>query len=199
MSTKKRYFIKYVKKGKTYFKDQDGKRASRAKAEKSKKAIYLLNQRTGELVKRERQAVKRVAAGKSKKASVLRPYNSELGGEIKRSLEKGQRIFIQKDGKVFEVVSKEAKSNLTLFNFELNTIFYSTLKRKIDSPFFDLRIIEDKKANTILFDLDSINLDEASIKERPEIKELFEQFIEESKKAFSKYFKPYGKKGKKKK
>lgn len=195
----KQFFIRYTKNGKTYYKNQNGKRASAKTVKRSKKAVYVLNQRTGEIIKPERKKIqqRKPKQTKGKKATVLKPFNSEVSSEIKRAVEKDYKIYIKISGKTYEVKSKEAKNNLLLFNFELNSNFYQTLKKKITSPLFDLEITESKKDKTILFDLDSINLDEANLEGRPEIKAIFDEFITRTKTTFNKYFSK-NEKGKKK-
>jgi hypothetical protein len=112
---KKYFYIQYVKGGKTYFKNQDGKRASRAEAEKSKKKIFIESQRSegetlkkGDLIDRRKAKQKQVKEGDSSGPSTtitgteLSIKNIYVSKELQNAIEKGYKVYTMAGGKIYE-------------------------------------------------------------------------------------------------
>jgi hypothetical protein len=151
---KKYYFIQYVKGGKTYFKNQDGRRSSRAQAEKSKKKIYIESQRKegdtiqkGELIDRRQTKAEKVKKSQEPKqtGTELSIKNIYVSKEIQNAIEKNYTIYTKSGGVVYNHKSKQSKANALLFNNAMQERFYKKMKKKLDSPFSTLKPLAVKE------------------------------------------------------
>jgi hypothetical protein len=151
MAKKQYYFIRYVKSGRTYFKNQDGKRVSRAKVEKDRKKVYVEIGRSigdtfkkGELIslKDYKSEIKSQEAPKIPEVSTFNVINVNLQKEISQAISAEKNIFIQKDGETYKLKSKKSLAALQLFVAQVNSAFYNTIGKKTDSPLFNISIQE---------------------------------------------------------
>jgi hypothetical protein len=151
MAKKQYYFIRYVKSGRTYFKNQDGKRVSRAKVEKDRKKVYVEVGRSigdtfkkGELIslKDYKSEIKSQEAPKIPEVSTFNVINVNLQKEISQAISAEKNIFIQKDGETYKLKSKKSLAALQLFVAQVNSAFYNTIGKKTDSPLFNISIQE---------------------------------------------------------
>ena len=151
MAKKQYYFIRYVKSGRTYFKNQDGKRVSRAKVEKDRKKIYVEIGRTigdtfkkGDLIslKDYKSEIKSQNAPQIPEVSTFNVINVNLQKEINQAISTEKNIFIQKDGETYKLKSKKSLAALQLFVAQVNSAFYNTIGKKTDSPLFNISIQE---------------------------------------------------------
>lgn len=193
MAKKKYYSYTKKIKGKTYYYNQDGKRISKEKAIRSKRPIYVManyGTHKGELIIPEKKKVKKTTAPKIK--DTINQFwikNVEISREINRAIEKGLKMYLTVTETVF-LQSNESKANLSLFNYSVNQKFYSTIGKLIDSPFFDILILEKREKNLILFDYSKPNVESYGDKnEESEISKAANLFIKEIKKLFRKFFK----------
>jgi outer membrane protein OmpA-like peptidoglycan-associated protein len=113
-----------------------------------------------------------------------------LSKEINRAISKRLKIYVQKDGKTYQIKSEQAKANLSMFNYGMNRNFYRGMKKKTDSPFFNIKIEEDIKGKKILFNFDSSELNQKQLLQVPEIAQAYREFKTETDKLFNKMFKP---------
>lgn len=151
MAKKQYYFVRYVKSGRTYYKNQDGKRVSKAKVEKDRKKIFVEIGRTigdnfkkGELIslKDYKSSIKSQTAPEIPEVSTFNVINVNLQKDISAAIAADKTIFIQKDGETFKIKSKKAKAALQLFVAQVNSAFYNTIGKKTDSPLFNISISE---------------------------------------------------------
>jgi hypothetical protein len=151
MAKKQYYFVRYVKSGRTYYKNQDGKRVSRAKVEKDRKKVYVEVGRSigdsfkkGELIslKDYKSELKSQAAPQIPEVSTFNVINVNLQKDISAAIAADKSIFIQKDGETFKLKSKKSKAALQLFVAQVNSAFYNTIGKKTDSPLFNISISE---------------------------------------------------------
>lgn len=192
MERPKYYFIRYQSKGKTYFKNQDGKRVSREKVERAKRKVFELVQReikgtdlkNGDLLDRQKAKARKVKEPEARRLPVKNIY---IQREILFAMNQERDLFTKVGGETFKHSSKQSKANVILFNYELNEAFYKYLKSKIDSPVFVLSTIQSKKDNLLLIDYDSLALDEG-IKESKIVLKAFLQFRREMMLIRRKYF-----------
>jgi hypothetical protein len=197
---KKYFYIQYVKGGKTYFKDQDGKRTSRDKAERSKKKIVIEAQRSegetvkkGDLIDRRKAKQKEVkddsgGPGERITGTELSIKNIYVSKELQNAIEKNYRVFTKAGGKLYEHKSKESKAKALLFNNAMQERFYNKLKKKLDSPFFNLKAVSSKKNKTIFIDFDSVELDK-EVKGKRGIKTAVNSFNQDLKTLTDKFYK----------
>lgn len=194
---KKYFYIQYVKGGKTYFKNQDGKRASRKEAEKSKKKIFIESQRNeGETIKKGALIDRRQAREKKvKKAETPTLTGTELSikniyvsKELQNAIEKNYKVYTKSGGVIYEHKSKESKAKALLFNNAMQERFYNKLKKKLDSPFFNLKAVSSKKNKTIFIDFDSVELDK-NVKGKRGIKTAVNSFNKDLKTLTDKFYK----------
>jgi hypothetical protein len=192
MEKPKYYFIRYQSKGKTYFKNQDGKRVSRDKVERAKRKVFELVQReikgtdlkNGDLLDRQKAKARKVKEPEARRLPVKNIY---IQREILFAMNNERDLYTKVGGETFKHSSKQSKANVILFNYELNEAFYKYLKSKIDSPVFVLSTIQSKKDNLLLIDYDSLALDEG-IKESKIVLKAFLQFRREMMLIRRKYF-----------
>jgi hypothetical protein len=189
---KKRFFIEYVVRGRTYYRDQDGKRASKDKVKRAKRKVFIEVQKGAEKGIYER---KKASTTKEKnvlsKSKDLSIFGHKVQGELTRAKQKGIETFLTIDGKTYKITSEQAKQNLFLFNHEFNQLVYKRLKKNenIDSFYFDVSIKENKKTNQILFDFDALDFHEDEFAEFPDILKTLKDLRQQSKELFKKYFK----------
>lgn len=193
---KQYYFVRYQVSGKTYYKNQDGKRVSAEKVKSGKRKVYELVQREikgsggeslykkGELLDRKKAKAKKVKEPENQRLPV---QNIFIQREIISNQNKGRDIFTKVLGSTYKHESKESQANVILFNYEVNESFYRRLKKLIDSPVFVLDTIQSRKNNLFLIDYDSLQLD-SGIKESKMILKAFIQFKNDVKQLRSKYF-----------
>ena len=192
MEKPKYYFIRYQSKGKTYFKNQDGKRVSREKVERAKRKVFELVQReikgtdlkNGDLLDRQKAKARKVKEPEARRLPVKNIY---IQREILFAMNQERELLTKVGGETFKHSSKQSKANVILFNYEVNEAFYKYLKSKIDSPVFVLSTIQSKKDNLLLIDYDSLALDEG-IKESKIVLKAFLQFRREMLNIRRKYF-----------
>lgn len=199
---KKYYYVRYQYGGKTYYKNQDGKRSSAAQAKKAKKPIYdtyLRGPDKGQIIIPDKTRVEKTAKPKIPSVSKFNSKNVQLSKEINRAIQKQYKIYVERKGKTYELKSKKAIANFGLFNFGLNQSFYRHLKKKTDSPFFNIEISEDVRGKKILFSLDSLELNQEALKNAPDVKQAYEEFTRESDQIFNKFFSSTNQKNQKKK
>lgn len=148
---KQYYFVRYQKSGRTYYKNQDGQRVSRAKVEKDRKKVFVEVGRTigetfkkGELIslKDFKSQVNSQAAPKVPEVSTFNVINVNLQKEISTAIAQDKTIFIQKDGETYKLKTKKAKAALQLFVAQVSSAFYNTIGKKTDSPLFNISIQE---------------------------------------------------------
>lgn len=198
---KKYFYIEYVKGGRTYFKNQDGRRASRAEAERSKRKIYIESQRTeGETIKKgdlidrrkaKQKAVKETGAGSPGEnitGTELSIKNIYVSKELQNAIDKGYKVFTKAGGKLYEHKSNESKAKALLFNNAMQERFYNKLKKKLDSPFFNIKAVSSKKNKTIFIDFDSVELDK-DVKGRRGIKTAVNSFNKDIQTLTNKFYK----------
>jgi hypothetical protein len=146
---KQYYFIKFQKNGRTYFKNQDGQRVAKAKVESGRRKILLeLGQKIGDNFKKGdlislkdfRTQVKAQKPPKVPKVSTFNVMNVNLQKEISNALKANKKIYIQKDGKTYQLKSKKSIAALQLFTQQINSSFYKTIGKKTDSPLFNIQI-----------------------------------------------------------
>jgi hypothetical protein len=151
MAKKQYYFVRYVKSGRTYYKNQDGKRVSRAKVEKDRKKIYVEIGRSigdtfkkGELIslKDYKNKIESQEAPQIPEVSTFNVINVNLQKDISAAINAEKTIFIQKDGETFKLKSKKSIAALQLFVAQVNSAFYNTIGKKTDSPLFNISISE---------------------------------------------------------
>ena len=193
---KQYYFIRKTDKaGRNYFLNQDGKRVSKAKVESGKRKIYDYAKRTIPYTNIEKgDLIDRVKA-KSKtrkqvefKGSELEIISPVIQREISTRINEGFSIFFKTGGKTYQAVSDQAKANLLLFNYELQEKFYKFVKkRKTASPLFLMKLKVNEKDEIILFDFDSMELDE-DMKGARGIKKEFNSFTDQVQQLRNKYF-----------
>jgi hypothetical protein len=193
---KKYFFIRYQIKGRTYYKNQDGKRVSAQKVKTGRRKIYELVQReikgpdgtpivkSGELLDRKKAKAKKVKEPDNRKLPV---QNIFIQREILSNQNKGRDIYTKVNGKTYKHESKESQANVILFNYEVNEAFYKRLKGKVESPIFVLSTIQSRKDNLLFIDYDSIQLDEG-VKDSKLVLKAFIQFKNDVKTLRSKYF-----------
>jgi len=149
MAQKKYYFVKYESKGRTYFKNQDGERVSRAKVESGKRKVYVelgrsigVDFKKGDLIssREYRSQVKPQKTPKIPEVSTFNIMNVNLQKEVSTAIQQAKNIYIQKDGKTYNLKSKKSRAGLQLFISQVNTAFYKTKGKKTDSPIFNLQI-----------------------------------------------------------
>lgn len=192
MEKPKYYFIRYQSKGRTYFKNQDGKRVSREKVERAKRKVFELVQReikgtdlkNGDLLDRQKAKARKVKEPEARRLPVKNIY---IQREILFAMNQERELLTKVGGETFKHSSKQSKANVILFNYEVNEAFYKYLKSKIDSPVFVLSTIQSKKDNLLLIDYDSLALDEG-IKESKIVLKAFLQFRREMLNIRRKYF-----------
>lgn len=194
---KKYYFIQYVKGGRTYFKNQDGTRSSRAEAERSKKKIYLESQRKegdaiekGGLIDRRQAKAKKVEKKQEPKqtGTELSIKNIYISKEIQNAIEKNYTIYTKSGGVVYNHKSKQSKANALLFNNAMQERFYKKMKKKLDSPFFNLKAVSSKRNKTLFIDFDSLELDE-NVKGKRGLKTAIGSFNKDLKTLSDKFYK----------
>ena len=193
---KQYYFIRSTDKaGRTIFYNQDGKRVARNKVESGKRKIYDYAKRTipytniqkGDLIDRVK------AKSKARKkveftGSELEIISPVIQKEISQRINEGFSIFFRTGGKTYQAVSDQAKANLLLFNYELQEKFYKFVKkRKTASPIFLMKLKVNEKDEIILFDFDSMELDE-DMKGARGIKKEFKSFTDQVQNLRNKYF-----------
>lgn len=180
--TKKYYFVEYKgKKGQTLYKNQDGKRVSKANVISGKRKIYQLVQNTipytnlqkGDLLDRRKQKAKKQK--EPIKAETLEILSVLIQKEISQAINENFEIYSKVQGNTYKHETEESKVNLLLFNYDLQQQFYKTFDDLIDSPFFFLSVELALKQKIELFDWDSIELNpETEISD--EIEEALEEF-----------------------
>lgn len=194
---KKYYFIQYVKGGRTYFKNQDGRRSSRAQAEKSKRKIYIESQRKegetiqkGELIDRRQTKAQKVKKSQEPKqtGTELSIKNIYVSKEIQNAIEKNYTIYTKSGGVVYNHKSKQSKANALLFNNAMQERFYKKMKKKLDSPFFNLKAVSSKRNKTLYIDFDSVDLDE-NVKGKRGLKNALGSFNKDLKNLSDKFYK----------
>ena len=182
---KKQYFFirKTDKAGRTYFLNQDGKRVSKDKVQSGRRKVYDYAKRTipytniekGDLIDRVK-AKSKTRKKVTFKASTLEIISPVIQKEISQRINEGFSIFFKTGGKTYQAISQQAKANLLLFNYELQEKFYKFVKkRKTTSPLFLMKLKVNEKDEIILFDFDSMELDE-NLKGARGIKKEFNEF-----------------------
>ena len=122
------------------------------------------------------------------KGSELEIISPVIQREISTRINEGFSIFFKTGGKTYQAVSDQAKANLLLFNYELQEKFYKFVKkRKTASPLFLMKLKVNEKDEIILFDFDSMELDE-DMKGARGIKKEFNSFTDQVQQLRNKYF-----------
>lgn len=191
MAAKKYFFIRFTKKGRTYYKNQDGKQVSAEKVKSGKRPVYDLVQKgpdKGKLIKPERASIKPEKRPKTPKVSNFEVKNTDIAREINRAVKKGYEMYIEKNGKVYKLEGKKAIGNFALYNYSNNQNFYRNMKKKTDSPLYKIGISEDAKGKRIVFSLTN-ELKNEELNSAPEIKKAMDEFSREEDKIFKKFFK----------
>jgi hypothetical protein len=192
--TKKYYFVEYKgKKGQTLYKNQDGKRVSKANVKKGKRKVYILIQNTipytnlqkGDLLDRQKKKAKKQS--KPIKAETLEILSVLIQKEISQAINENFEIYSKVQGVTYKHESEESKVNLLLFNYDLQGQFYKTFNELVDSPFFFLSVELALRNKIELFDWDSIELN-PEIEVSDEIQEALETFKELIEALKNKYF-----------
>jgi len=189
---KEYYFVRYQQKGRTYYKNQDGKRVSAKKVKSARRKIYELVQREivgtgfekGDLLDRKKAKARNVKELEGRKLPVK---NIFLQREILFAMKNERDVYTKVGGKTFKHESKQSKANVILFNYEVNEAFYRRLKGKIDSPVYVLSTLQSKKNSLLLIDYDSLQLDEG-VKESKIVLKAFLQFKRDLMEIRKKYF-----------
>lgn len=190
----KYYFIKYKSKGKTFFKDQNGKKVARAKVEKSKKKVYELVQRTtiaekqGDLRDRKKVRAQVRKAVKKTAARVFRILNVMINGEIAFAIESGYTIYTIWQGQKLNHYSTQSKMNLVLFQTELNAVFYEIMKPVIESPYYFIGHQFSDSQSYSLFNYDMMDFKEDKLLQRKTIIKAWLLFKSLAKSVWNKYF-----------
>lgn len=161
---KKYFFIQYTRSGRTYYKDQDGNRVSKAKVKSGKRKVFqeasstipFTNIQKGDLI--DRVKAKAEAKRKLPGGTIFNVMNMMIQKEIAQIIEKGYSLYSRANGGQFQHKSDQSKVNLLLFNFELQQGFYKFLGDLIESPYFFINEIYSIKNKFGLFDWDSITL-----------------------------------------
>lgn len=195
-----RYFIRYQQRGKFYYKDQNGKRASAEKVAKAKRKVYQYAQSgpvKGTLI--DQKKIKKADTFKNeppRKVAINETANVYLTKHAAQAVTQNNAIFIKAGGKTYELVSNEARNNLVLFFYELGETFYRTFKKLIDdvgSGFAQFFTPEGKgiKDKFNFWDLDGIELNEQDelLEEFPEAAKTARKFEKEKNALIKKYFK----------
>jgi hypothetical protein len=192
--TKKYYFVQYKgKKGQTLYKNQDGKRVSKANVQSGKRKIYELVQNTipytnlqkGDLLDRQKKKAKKQS--KPVKAETLEILSVLIQKEISQAINENFEIYSKVQGVTYKHESDDSKVNLLLFNYDLQGQFYKTFNELVDSPFFFLSVELALRNKIELFDWDSIELN-PEIEVSDEIQEALETFKELIEALKNKYF-----------
>jgi hypothetical protein len=149
MAKKQYYFIKFQSKGRTYYKNQDGARVSRAKVESGRRKIFVELGRTigpdlkkGDLIsyREYRTKVKSQKPPQIPEVSTFNVMNVNLQKEVALAINQNKSIYIQKDGKTYNLKSKKSRAALQLFISQINSAFYGTIGKKTESPIFNIQI-----------------------------------------------------------
>lgn len=192
--TKKYYFVEYKgKAGQTLYKNQDGKRVSKANVQSGKRKVYELVQNTipytnlekGDLLDRRKKKAKKQK--EPIKAETLEILSVLIQKEISQAINENFEIYSKVQGVTYKHESEESKVNLLLFNYDLQGQFYKTFDELIDSPFFFLSVELALRNKIELFDWDSIELN-PEIEVSDEIEEALENFKELIEALKNKYF-----------
>lgn len=192
----KRYYIKYTQKGKTYYKDQNGKRASKLKVLKSKKKVYEFigsGQLQGQLIDRKlkvkTQKKKQPEKGRFITFGLL---NINVVSEFTLSQEKGYRQYTKNTStsEVFYLASKTSQANFLLFFTKVNKKFFELLKPLTDYPFFQIDLIENKGQKLSIFDFSVVSLKLKSRVKTPnkKVNEAFNKWVDYLNKEFNQTF-----------
>lgn len=189
---KKYFFVRYSKGGKTFYRNQDGKKVSKATAISSKKRIFDeigSGSKKGELAPRKPEKVK---AQSKKRPSIpevsnFEVLNVEIEREIKRAVEDDLKIYIEKNGKVIQLISEKAKAAFLLYNSQNNKNWFDKLKKKVEYPLRVVQLSEDENGN-ILINLDSSRISKPELLSDGTIKKAYSEYEEEENKLFKKYF-----------
>jgi hypothetical protein len=191
MAAKKQYyFVRYVKSGRTYYKNQDGKRVARAKVKKDRKKVYIELGRTigntflkGDLVSLRdyKSKLKALKARKWPEVSTFNIINVNLQKDIANSISESKNIYIQRNGNIYFLRSQQSQAALHLFVNQINSHFYNTVAKVTDSPLFNIQIQDSPK--NIFYDFDSIKLNNPQLLNDQNIRAAYEEFtflVEES-------------------
>lgn len=195
-----RYFIRYQQRGKFYYKDQNGKRASAEKVAKAKRKVYQYAQAgpvKGQLI--DQKKLKKADTFKNeppRKVRMNQTANVYLTKHAAQAVGQGDAVFIKYNGKTYELVTNASRNNLVLFFYELGETFYRIFKKLIDeagSGFAQFFTPEGKgiKDGFSFWDLDGIELNEEDelLEEFPDAEKAAKKFEKEKQNLIKKYFK----------
>ena len=191
---KKYFFVQYTRNGKTYYKDQDGKRTSKDKVKKGKRKVYqeastsipYTNIQKGDLI--DKTKAKAESKKKLPTGTVFNVMNMMIQKEISQIIEKGFALYSRANGGQFQHKSDTSKVNLLLFNFELQGQFYNLFSDLVESPYFFINEIYSVKNKFGLFDWDSISLN-PDIDVSSQIEKALKKFRSAKTSLIKKYFK----------
>jgi hypothetical protein len=194
----KYYFVKYQQNGKTFYKDQSGKRVSADKVKQSKRKVYQLYYTGPEKNKLIENTRKKSDTFQTEAPQVDQneAANVYLTKHAAQAIEANSAIYVKHQGKTYELVTNEARNKLVLFFYQLGENFYRIFKKLIDdsgSGFAQFFVPEAKgiKENLSFWDLDNISINDQDdiLEEFPEAEKALKKFEKEKNELFKKYFK----------
>ena len=196
MAQKKQYyFVQYQYKGRTYYKNQDGKKVSAAKVKAGKRKVYLQyksGEFKGQLIDRRQKKSSTFKTPPPRKAKIFSVANVYLVSNASFAIESNAAIFITAEQTDHELVSNEARNKLVLFFYRMGDLFYKIFRKEVEeislARFFigEGRGIKD---NFWIWDIDYLEIDnEDKFMEDDEIAPKIERFKKEVFSLFDQYF-----------